>query len=94
MRTKARKDANAKEIVDHLRAIGVKVFILNDPDIGDLLTGYRGVLRILEIKDGAKPPSRRKLRPGQKNFHEEWRDFPIFKVENCDEALKAHQITR
>lgn len=92
MRLAARKDANQSEIVKGLRIVGVKVYVLNNPDIPDLLTGFRGKLRLIEIKDGAKYPSQRKLRKGQQAFFSEWQDYPICVVSSLAEALEAHGI--
>lgn len=87
MRRAARKDANQKEIVDGLRAVGVKVRVLSDTDIPDLLVGHRFNLYLMEIKDSAKSPCRRKLRPGQQAFADEWHGYPICKVESFQQAL-------
>lgn len=89
MRRAARKDDNQAEIVKGLRKIGVKVEILNQDDIPDLLIGYRFHFWLFEIKDGKKAPSRRKLRPGQQRFAERWAGYPIAKIENLDEALRV-----
>jgi len=85
-----RSDANRGLIVDALRKAGVKVYDLGEPL--DLLTGYRGVLSLLEVKDGGRKPSERRLRLSQQAFFDEWHDYPIFKVETVEEALKAHGI--
>lgn len=90
LRRASRKDANQSRIVKVLRDVGVKVYILNEPV--DLLTGFQGVLRAIEIKDGARIPSQRKLKPSQEKFMAEFQGCPIFKVENALEALAAHGI--
>lgn len=89
MRRAARKDANAPHIVQALRGIGAKVHILDGKGIGDLLVGFRGELSVLELKDGNKPPSQRKLRPSQKKFHDDWQGYRIYKVESIEEALRV-----
>jgi len=89
MRRAARKDENQKSIVDALRKVGVKVEILNQEDIPDLLVGYRFNFWLFEVKDGDKPPSRRKLRPGQQKFAERWAGYPIVKVECLADAFRA-----
>jgi hypothetical protein len=89
MRRAARKDANQGEIVDGLRRAGVRVEILNQEDIPDLLVGYRFNFWLFEVKDGDKPPSRRKLRPGQQKFAERWAGYPIVKIESLDDAFSA-----
>lgn len=39
----------------------------------DLLVGYGGTNYLLEVKDGNKPPSQRKLTPDEHAWHDEWR---------------------
>jgi len=58
-----RTDDNQGEIVDALRGVGAEwVPTTGDPRIGfDGLIAFRGRLYAAEIKDGSKPPSRRKL---------------------------------
>lgn len=85
-----RSDANRGLIVDALRKAGVKVYDLGEPL--DLLTGYRGILSLLEVKDGERKPSERRLRPSQQAFFDEWHGYPIFKVETVEEALAVHDI--
>lgn len=87
VRQKARKDDNQTEIVNGLRAVGVKVHVLNQADIPDLLCGHRFNFYLMEIKDGKKSPSRRKLRPGQQRFAEEWAGYPIVKIESLEQAF-------
>lgn len=64
-------DANLSEIVEAFRKMGCSVNVRND-DLGDLDVGYSGVSMILEVKDGSKPPSRRKLTPNQLKKRETW----------------------
>lgn len=85
-----RSDANQSLIVSALRKAGVKVEIIGEPL--DLLTGYKGVLRLIEVKDGDRPASERKLRQRQKDFMRVWEEFPVYKVETIQEAFAAHGI--
>lgn len=39
----------------------------------DLLVGYRGANLLVEVKDGARVPSERKLRASQLEFRDGWR---------------------
>ena len=55
----ARIDANQTEIVEALRACGYVVWIIGYPV--DLLVGDGKRWCLMEVKDGAKPPSARKL---------------------------------
>ena len=71
----AKIDANQNEIVNALRKAGCSVQILSSvgkgcPDI--LVASPSGFLVLMEIKDGNKPPSARKLTPDQVEFHREW----------------------
>lgn len=66
MKTAARKDSNHAEIVKALRAIGAHVQDVSQlKNCFDILVGYRGRLFIMEVKDGEKPPSARKLTDGE-----------------------------
>ena len=90
MRTKARTDANQSTIVADLRAIGATVVLLHAVGQGcpDLLVGYGGKNYLLEVKDGEKSPSRRKLTPDQEDFHRDWRG-QVSTVKNSAEAMDA-----
>jgi len=95
MRRAARVDANQREIVAALRAVGVSVQPLHTVGKGcpDLLCGVRGTNLLLEIKDGNKPPSARKLTPDEAAWHESWRG-QVAIVESVDEAIAAAQAVR
>jgi len=58
----------------------------------DLATLYRGVIRMVEVKNGDKKASEKKLRPSQKKFLSEWATGPVFKIETIGEALSVHGI--
>lgn len=87
-RRAAKVDANQSEIVKALRGIGATVQILSDVGGGcpDLLVGRQGKNYLLEIKDGAKVKSARKLTPHQVDWHGEWRG-QVSIVESVDDAL-------
>jgi len=95
MRRAARTDANQADIVDALRAIGASVEILAAVGRGcpDLLVGYRGCNVLLEVKDGQKRPSKRKLTGDQEIWHRGWQGRVIV-VKSADEALAVVQGTR
>lgn len=90
MRRAAKIDANQNEIVTALRQIGCDVCLLSAVGKGcpDLAIGYRGKNYFLEVKDGAKPPSERKLTPDQVEWHSQWRG-QVAVVNNVDEAIKV-----
>lgn len=80
-----RKDANQSEIVDALRKAGCSVEVMHEPC--DLLVGIAGRNVLLELKDGNKPPSARKLTGAQIRFRQLWRgQYAV--VENAAQALK------
>jgi len=75
MRTAARIDDNQNEVVSQLRSVpGLKVAITSGMGHGfpDLVLGWQGVNYLIELKDGSKPPSKRKLTKDEKKFHAQW----------------------
>lgn len=91
MRRAAKVDSNHVSIVLALRAAGATVQTLAAVGQGcpDLLVGYRKRTLLLEIKDGAKQPSKRHLTGLQAIWHETWRGGALRVVESVDEALTA-----
>lgn len=89
MRLAAKVDANQSEIVRALRRFGCYVQPLHTIGKGcpDLLVGRGGRTTLLEVKDGAKPPSARSLTPDQVEWIDAWRGAPVFVVSSVDEAL-------
>ena len=89
MRRAAKIDSNQPEIVAALRAAGASVQPLHAVGEGvpDLLVGIRGKTCLLEVKDGAKPPSARRLTPAQIEWHAAWRGSPVAVVCTAEEAL-------
>lgn len=88
-RRAARVDANQAEIVRVLRACGCPVRVMSDVGRGfpDLLVGRRGVFVLFEVKDGEKPPSKRRLTKDEQRFFDDWAGYPRYKVESVDDAL-------
>ena len=88
MRRAAKTDRNQPEIVEALRKVGALVHPMHAVGGGfpDLLVGFRGVVRLLEVKDGLAPPSQQALTPDQVKFHAVW---PVAVVRSVDEALRA-----
>lgn len=74
MRRAARVDANQAAIVAALRAAGCSVQSLAAIGKGcpDILVGSRGLNWVLEIKDGAKRPSARRLTADEQEWHDSW----------------------
>lgn len=74
MRRAAKVDANQSDITSALRALGVSVQPLHMVGKGcpDLLCGYRGRNVLLEVKDGKKPPSARRLTDDESRWAASW----------------------
>ena len=89
-RRAAKVDANQSEIVTALRDAGVSVYACHAVGAGfpDLVCGYQGVNHLLEVKDGSKPPSARKLTRDQTVFHMTW-NGQVDVVTSPEEALAA-----
>lgn len=89
MRRAARIDENQPHIVKGLRRVGASVLIVSQlKNCFDILVGYNGVNYIIEIKDGEKPSSQRKLTKGELEFKHNWKGGKYYVVENLDEALE------
>ncbi len=90
MRRRAKIDGNHRAIVEHLEAIGCSVQSLAAVGDGvpDLLVGWRGVNLLLEVKDPAQPPSKRRLTPDQVKWHLIWRGA-VVTVETPEQAQNA-----
>lgn len=88
-RRKARVDANQSEVVAAFRAAGATVQHLHMVGGGcpDILIGYRGHNYLFEIKDGSKPPSRRKLTEAEQEFVDMW-NGQVDIVESPEDALE------
>jgi hypothetical protein len=91
MRRAARVDANHEQVVVALQAAGATVQSLAAVGQGvpDLLVGFQGKTLLLEIKDGKKPPSARRLTEQQLVWHGAWRGGPVAVVDGPDAALRA-----
>ena len=79
MRLAARKDDNHNEISKAFECLGWSVLdIYQIPDSADILVGKWKHNVVIEIKDGSKPPSKRKLTQGEISFRDRWRgDYRI-----------------
>lgn len=88
MRRAAKVDDNQSAIIAALRQIGCSVQDLSKVGGGcpDLLVGRGGFNWLLEVKDGDKPPSKRKLTPYQVDFHKYW-DGQAAVVHNVADAI-------
>lgn len=91
MRRAAKIDANQTQVVEALRAAGATVQSLAAVGQGvpDLLVGFRGQTVLLEVKDGRKPPSERRLTEDQLKWHGAWRGGALAVVDGPDSALRV-----
>jgi hypothetical protein len=91
MRRAAKIDANQACVVGALRSCGALVQSLADVGGGvpDLLIAHRGRLLLLEVKDGSKPPSARRLTPDQQEWHDRWRGPYLMVVQDVEGAIAA-----
>ena len=84
-----RTDANHTQIIKQLRKIpGISVFSTHMVGNGfpDIVVGYKGVNYLIELKDGNKSKSRKKLTEDEKYFHLKWTG-PILVAESLDDIL-------
>lgn len=91
MRRAAKVDANHTQVVTALQAAGATVQSLAAVGQGvpDLLVGFQGKTLLMEVKDGQKPPSARRLTEQQITWHGAWRGGPVAIVDGVDAALRA-----
>ena len=91
-------DGNHSEIVKALRSVsGVSVQSLAGVGDGvpDLIVGLAGQNYLVEVKDGAKTPSRRTLTHDQRDFFSRWKGKPPVVLTSAGAAADwARQIAR
>ena len=94
LRRAARVDDNQTEIVKDLRGVYATVTHLHAVGDGcpDILVGYKGINYLMEIKDGDKPPSDRKLTKPQVAWHRDWRGT-VHVVLSSQEAFAVLGLT-
>lgn len=87
-RRAAKVDANQAHLVDVMRGMGVSVVITSSTHNGftDLVVGYGDVTVLVEVKDGSKELSRRKLTPDQIKFHDNFKGA-ITVIETFSQAV-------
>lgn len=71
-----------------MRRLGASVLDMHQLGNGaaDLLIGWRGRVRLVEVKDPLQPPSKRRLTKDEARFHAEWAGF-VFVVESIEECV-------
>lgn len=87
--TRRRKiDTNQPDIVEALRLMGCTVAVTSRLGDGfpDLVVRKGSAVRLVEVKDGSKPPSARRLTGPEEQFRAEW--APVYEVvESVDQAV-------
>jgi len=86
MRTAARKDTNHEQIVKLFKKLGWSVLdIAQLKNCCDIFVSKKQITIAIEIKDGEKPPSQRKLTDGELKFKNEWKGF--YQIVICDDDV-------
>ncbi|MEQ3658623.1 MAG: hypothetical protein ABNH21_06675 [Glaciecola sp.] len=90
-RRAAKKDANHVEIVRAFRTLGFSVLdVAQLKNCCDIFAAKNGKTYAIEIKDGKKPPSARKLSDGEQSFMESWRgEWRL--VESIEDVIKLDE---
>ena len=87
MHRAAKIDSNQNEIVSGLRKCGYSVLITSQlKKCFDILVGAHKRNYAFEIKDPNKPPSSRRLTPGEQKFFDTW-NGQINVIHTVEEAL-------
>lgn len=90
-----RIDSNQKEIVKALRGVGAYVVPVHSvKEFCDIVVAYKSNTYIVEIKDGSKPPSQKRLTPGELKCKEGFNNVGVeyHVIESVDEALELLKI--
>jgi hypothetical protein len=87
VRRAAKVDDNHGEIIAAIRKNGFCVYdsSANGRGFPDAAVSFGGRTWLIEIKDGAKYPSQRKLTDAQVKFHAEWQ-AKIYIIETVEQA--------
>lgn len=85
-----RTDSNHRELVNQIRKLGASVWDTHELGKGfpDLIVGIRNQNFLLEVKDGKKSPSRKRLTEDEQKFFNIWKG-QVAKVETLDEVIKV-----
>ena len=90
MRTKARKDANHNDIQKLFMAYGFAVLDISQlKHCCDLFVAKGGITFAIEIKDGSKKPSARKLTQGEELFRKYWKDKGLWRLVETEDDVKT-----
>ena len=87
-RRAAKVDDNQKEVVSLFRKLGWYVLIISQlKNCCDIIVSKNGHTIAIEIKDGKKPPSARKLSDGEVKFKKEWKG--AYELVICEDDVIA-----
>ena len=92
MRQAAKVDANSAEIISAFRKLGCSVLPMHTlKNACDCAVGLNGKTVLVEIKDGKKPPSQKRLTAGESKFHAEWKGaiFIVYDIEDVINLVKG-----
>ncbi len=82
----SRKDANHNLIANLFRSLGWTVHDVHQiPNFADIIISRNRYTALVEIKDGSKPPSERRLTPGEHEFATNWSGDYL--VVECEEDV-------
>lgn len=89
-----RKDENHGSVKAVFESLDCSVIDVSDAPCGfDLIVGYKTQAIAVEVKDGDKPPSARKLTLNENNAHNAWRG-PKAIVKSQEEAIAVAKLLR
>jgi Holliday junction resolvase len=89
-RRAAKVDDNQSDIVRLFRKLGWRVLIISQlKNCCDIIVSKAGRTIAVEIKDGKKPPSDRKLSDGEVEFRDNWQGEYALVI--CDDDVLALQ---
>jgi len=88
----ARIDANQPIIVKAFRDLGWTVAHTHTVGAGfpDIVCSKSGTTILVEIKDGSKPPSARKLTKPEQDFHQLWQGA-LYIIESVEQVYELHR---
>ncbi len=94
MRRAARVDANHSEIKACFLKLGYSVKdVFQIPNFCDLAISKNNRTFLIEVKDSTKPPSKRKLTPGEQEFHAAWED-EVYIIKSLEDVVAFDKSVR
>jgi hypothetical protein len=95
LRRAASVDTNQPSMVDWARKLGFTVTVTSRLGQGfpDICLGKFGFTFLAEIKDPAKPPSKRKLTADEQKWHDSWLGHVCI-LETSDDLVALHDYAK